>query len=84
MALPNDPTKRETVKKYAQELIANIRQQDLLKLRAKEIVDTVKDSELIEPKEFNLIVKAALDIDKVQEEVDRKSDAIANVEILGL
>lgn len=84
MALPNDQTKRDTVKKYAQELIANIRQQELLKLRAKEIVDAVKESELIDSKEFNLIVKAALDIDKVQEEVDRKSDAIANVEILGL
>lgn len=84
MSLPNDLTKRETVKKYAQEMIANVRQQELLKLRAKEILDSVKESELMETKEFNLIVKAALDIDKIQEDVDNKSTAIASVEILGL
>ena len=65
MALPTELIKRETVKNYAKEYIANVRQQELLKLRAKEIVDAVKESELMDSKEFSLMVKAALDIDKV-------------------
>ena len=84
MSLPVDQVKRETIKKYAQEKIANLRQQELLKFRSKEIDETVKESELMDTKEFNLMVKTAMDIDKVQEDVDKKSDAIANVEILGL
>lgn len=84
MSLPASIPQRELVVNYVKEAVKNLKDQDLLKLRLKEIKDSVKESELIEPKDFVLLVKAAYDLQKLQEEVDIKSEAIANLETLGL
>jgi len=84
MSIPESLVQRDTVVAYVKEYVGEMRNADLVKSRQKDTKDAVKESELIDPKEFLLICKAAYDIQKLQEEVDVKSEAIANLEILGL
>jgi len=84
MSIPESLVQRDTVAAYVKEYVGEMRNADLVKSRQKDIKDAVKESELIDPKEFLLICKASYDIQKLQEEVDVKSEAIANLEILGL
>ena len=82
--ITNDITKRETIKGYIQEAVKNMRDQDLLKLRMKEIKDAVKESELIDPTEFSSAVQASYDYDKVQAEIDKRQSGIDLVDTLGV
>lgn len=68
--ITQDITKRETIANYIKEAVANLKEQDLLKLRLKEIKDSVKESELIDSKEFNSAVQASYDLDRHQEKID--------------
>lgn len=84
MSIPEDIIKRQTVAAYIKEAVQNLRDQDLLKLRMKEIKDVVKDSELIDPKEFASAVAAAYDSQKHQEKIDALQAGIDLMELLGL
>lgn len=77
------PNKKDLYSGYAKEAVSNLRDQDLLKLRLKEIKDAVKESEF-DVKEFNQVVKAVYDLEKVQEQVDSLQRSIDTVEELGL
>lgn len=82
--ITQDQTKRETIAKYIKEAVANLRQQDILKLRLKEIRDSVKESDLLDPKEFNSAVQAAYDLDKHQEKIDSLQAGVDVIEILNI
>lgn len=84
MSITQDITKRETIASYIKEAVQNLRDQDLLKLRMKEIKDAVKESELIDPKEFSSAVQAAYDSQKHQEKIDALQVGIDITELLGL
>ena len=84
MSITQDINKRETIAAYIKEAVKNMRDQDLLKLRMKEIKDAVKESELIEPKDFASAVQAAYDSQRHQEKIDALQVGIDIVEILGV
>lgn len=83
MTLPADQVKRETIKGYIQEAVKNMREQDLLKLRMKEIKEAVKESELIDPTDFSSAVQAAYDSQRHQEKIDALQVGIDIVDTLG-
>lgn len=84
MSLTDNIKQREVIAGYVKEAVSNLKSQDVLKVRMSEIRNSVKESELIDPKEFGLIVKAAYNLDRLQEDVDSKSAAIESLEVLGL
>lgn len=84
MGISEDINKREKIAGYIKEAVANLKQQDLLKSRLKDIKDSVKDSDLIDPKEFNSAILAAYDLDKHQEKIDSLQAGVDIVDTLGL
>jgi coenzyme F420-reducing hydrogenase delta subunit len=78
-----ESNKKETYKGYIQEALENMRSVDLLKVRMAEIKDAVKKSGF-DPKEFTNVVKAAYDLDKVQETIDSLQAGVDAVDELGL
>lgn len=75
--------KKELYKGYIKEALENMRAADLLKVRMAEIKDAVKKSGF-DPKEFTNVVKAAYDLDKVQETIDSLQAGVDAVDELGL
>ena len=87
MALPNDSTKRETIKNYIQEAVKETKDKQLAELRLKNIFESIKESEEaleITLAEFKEGLKAALDYDKVQAEIDKRQSGIDLVDTLGV
>ena len=87
MTLPADQVKRETIKGYIQEAVKETKDKQLAELRLKNIFDSVKESEEaleITLAEFKEGLKAALDYDKVQAEIDKRQNAIDLVDTLGV
>ena len=85
--LPNDQTKRETIKAYIQEAVVETKNIQLAELRLKNVFSSIKESEEaleITLAEFKEGLKAALDYDKVQVEIDKRQAGINLVELLGL
>lgn len=70
MSIPQDITKRETVAAYILEAVTNLKAQDVLKLQLKEIKDSVKESGLIDSKEFNSAVQSAYSYEAQQDKLD--------------
>lgn len=87
MPLPQDQTKRDTIKAYIQEAVQNAKERNLLDIRAKTIFESVKDSEDstgFTLAEFKDALKAAIDYDKVQTEIDKRQNAVDVVDQLQL
>ena len=84
MSLPVDTNKRNLIAGYVKEAVANLEQQDLAKVRLAEIKETVKESELIDMKEFNSAVAAAYDIEKHQNKIDTLQSGIDIIEMLNI
>lgn len=85
--ITNDITKRETIKGYIQEAVKETKDKQLAELRLKNIFESVKESEEaleITLAEFKEGLKAALDYDKVQAEIDKRQNAIDLVDTLGV
>lgn len=85
--ITNDITKRETIKGYIQEAVKETKDKRLAELRLKNIFESVKESEEaleITLAEFKEGLKAALDYDKVQSEIDKRQNAIDLVDTLGV
>ena len=78
-----ESNKKELYKGYIQEALENMRAADLLKVRMAEIKATVKESGF-DTKEFTNVVKAAYDLDKVQETIDSLQAGVDTVDELGL
>jgi cell division protein ZapA (FtsZ GTPase activity inhibitor) len=74
---------KEMYKGYIQEALENMRAADLLKVRMAEIKSSVKESGF-DPKEFVNVVKAAYNLDKVQETIDSLQAGVDTVDELGL
>lgn len=81
--MTSEQNKKELYKNYLQEAVANLRGQDLLKLRLKEIKDAAKDSGF-DPKEFALDVKTVHDRDKAEKQLEALQISIESVDELGL
>jgi outer membrane protein TolC len=85
--LPNDQTKRETIKAYIQEAVVEHQNIQLAELRLKNVFNSIKESEEaleITLAEFKEGLKAALDYDKVQVEIDKRQagiDLVDNLQI---
>lgn len=77
------PSRKDLYINYVKEGVANLREQDLLKLRMRNIRESVKASEF-NMKEYTAVVKAAYDCSKIQEEIDIRQAAIDTIEDLGL
>lgn len=87
MTLPTDITKRETIKNYIQEAVKETKDKQLAELRLKNIFESIKESEEaleITLPEFKEGLKAALDYDKVQSEIDKRQSGIDLVDTLGV
>ena len=87
MTLPADITKRETIKNYIQEAVKETKDKQLAELRLKNIFESIKESEEaleITLPEFKEGLKAALDYDKVQSEIDKRQSGIDLVDTLGV
>jgi outer membrane protein TolC len=85
--LPNDQNKRDTIKNYIQEAVQETKDKQLAELRLKNIFESIKESEEaleITLAEFKEGLKAALDYDKVQIEIDKRQSGIDLVDSLGL
>lgn len=85
MTLPVDINKRDTIKAYIQEAVSVTKDKQLAELRLKNIFESVKESEEaleITLAEFKEGLKAALDYDKVQSEIDKRQNAIDLVDAL--
>jgi hypothetical protein len=85
--LPNDQTERETIKAYIQEAVVETQNIQLAKLRLKNVFSSIKESEEaleITLAEFKEGLKAALDYDKVQVEIDKRQAGINLVDNLQL
>lgn len=85
--LPNDQNKRDTIKNYIQEAVKETKDKQLAELRLKNIFESIKESEEaleITLAEFKEGLKAALDYDKVQIEIDKRQSGIDLVDTLGL
>lgn len=76
-------SKKQLYKNYLQEAVANLQAKDLLAVRMKEIKEAAKESGF-DPKEFTNVVKAAYDLDKVQETIDSLQAGVDAVDELGL
>jgi coenzyme F420-reducing hydrogenase delta subunit len=79
----NQQNKKDMYKGYALEALENMRATDLLKVRMAEIKSAVKDSGF-DTKEFTHVVRAAYDLDKVQETIDSLQAGVDAVDELGL
>lgn len=87
MAIPEDVQKREIIKQYVQEALAEKRVQALSKSREKETYDTVKESGDnlgITLPEFKEIVTAAYEYEKQQAKLDKIQSGLDGVELLKL
>ncbi len=87
MALPNDIQKRDLIKNYLKEAIKHTNDKDLADVRLKQVFEAVKESEDslgYTTSEFKEALAAALKYEKTQALVDKKSEAIATVDMLGL
>lgn len=85
--LPNDQTKLDTIKNYIQEGVKETKDKRLAELRLKNIFESIKESEEaleITLAEFKEGLKAALDYDKVQIEIDKRQAGINLVDTLQL
>ena len=85
--LPNDQNKRDTIKNYIQEAVQETKDKQLAELRLKNIFESIKESEEaleITLAEFKEGLKAALDYDKVQIEIDKRQAGINLVDTLQL
>ena len=85
--ISNDPAVRELVKSYLLEAKKYSQEKDLADSRLKAVYDSVKASEDklgITSAEFKLALKALLDYEAVQADVDKKTNAIETVDLLGL
>lgn len=87
MAIPEDVQKREIIKQYVQEALAEKRVQALSKTREKETYDAVKESEDslgVTLPEFKEIVNAAYEYEKQQAKLDKIQSGLDGVELLKL
>lgn len=85
--LPNDQNKRETIKAYIQEAGVETQNIQLAELRLKNVFSSIKESEEalgITLAEFKEGLKAALNYDKVQVEIDKRQAGIDLVDNLQL
>ena len=87
MSLPTNIDHRLVIKNYLQEAIKHSADKDLADTRLKAVFESVKESEDklgFTLAEFKETLTAALDYDKVQTVVDKKSAALEVVDVLGL
>jgi hypothetical protein len=81
--MTNEQNKRDLYKGYLQEGLANLRDQDLLKVRLSEIKAAVKDSGF-DAKEFALDLKTAQDKEKAEAQIEALQISLESVESLKL
>lgn len=75
--------KKELYKAYLQEAVGNLREQEVLKLKLKELKDVVKENDF-DVKEFTQDVKTAFDKEKVEKQLESLQISIDSIENLGL
>lgn len=75
--------KKPLYKKYLQEAVGNLREQEVLKLKLKELKDVVKENDF-DVKEFTQDVKTAFDKEKVEKQLESLQISIDSIENLGL
>ena len=78
-----EQNKREIYKGYLKEGLANLREQDLLKVRLSEIKAAVKESGF-DPKEFALDLKTAQDKEKAEAQIEALQISLESIESLKL
>jgi hypothetical protein len=78
-----EQNKKDLYKGYIQEGLANLRDQDLLKVRLSEIKAAVKESGF-DLKEFTLDLKTAQDKEKAEAQIEALQISLESVESLKL
>ncbi len=78
-----EQNKKQLYKAYLQEAVGNLRQQEVLKLKLKELKDVVKENDF-DVKEFTQDVKTAFDKEKVEKQLESLQISIDSIENLGL
>ncbi len=81
--MTNEQNKKDLYKGYIQEGLANLRDQDLLKVRLSEIKSAVKESGF-DAKEFALDLKTAQDKEKAEAQIEALQISLESVESLKL
>ena len=79
--------KQDEVKAYLKDVVANLRQQDLIKSRIKDTYDSIKDSEEslgITLADFKTAVVSAYNYEKAQDKIDKLQRGLGIVEQLGV
>ena len=87
MSLPNAIEHREVIKGYLLEAKKYLAEKDLAETRLKSVFESVKEMEdkfNFSLADFKEALAAARDYDKVQSIVDKKSEALAVVDALGV
>lgn len=87
MPLSNEIKTRELIKNYLQEAVNTTKEKNLADIRLKEVFESVKSSEEatgFSLSEFKESLQAALDYEKVQSVIDKKTAAIEVVDLLKL
>lgn len=78
-----EQNKKQLYKAYLQEAVGNLREQEVLKLKLKELKDVVKENDF-DVKEFTQDVKTAFDKEKVEKQLESLQISIDSIENLGL
>lgn len=81
--MTTEQNKKDLYKGYIQEGLANLRDQDLLKVRMSEIKSAVKESGF-DAKEFALDLKTAQDKEKAEAQIEALQISLESVESLKL
>jgi uncharacterized protein YdaT len=81
--MTTDQHKKELYKNYIKEGLANLRDQDLLKVRLSEIKSAVKESGF-DAKEFALDLKTAQDKEKAEAQIEALQISLESIESLKL
>lgn len=81
--MTTESNKKSLYKAYLQEAVGNLREQEALKLKLKELKDVVKENDF-DVKEFTQDVKTAYDRDKTEKQLEALQISIESVNGLGL
>lgn len=81
--MTTESNKKSLYKAYLQEAVGNLREQEVLKLKLKELKDVVKENDF-DVKEFTQDVKTAFDKEKVEKQLESLQISIDSIENLGL
>ena len=81
--MTTESNKKSLYKAYLQEAVGNLREQEVLKLKLKELKDVVKENDF-DVKEFTQDVKTAFDKEKVEKQLESLQISIDSIENLRL